>query len=220
MGTPASDPDRALSPGPTRIEEATMVAPPALPHFDVPPEAPRRRWHLLYLLLAAFDIVTVCTSLVLSHRLVEIHTQSLEVSESLSTLQSRAGAVNAPGNDVFDSRDVVSERLRFERALGEFQEALAFAALQAGLEQGELSPLRDAMARMAEQAEWIFHAFEAGEPERAGERMATMDRCYGDANRAISNLGTRVRAAQFEEAESLGRAHGALGAVLRPSVVP
>ena len=70
------------------------------------------RWHRLYLLLAAFDVLTVCASLYLNHRLIEIHTAYLVIAGQFADLRRLAGAANAPGNDVFDTHDVPSERAR------------------------------------------------------------------------------------------------------------
>ena len=91
-------------------------------------------WWQLYFVLAAFDLVTISCSLYLNHRLIELHDQSgrvnLEWSERLnqfSDLAQLAGEVDAPGNDVFDSRDVVQESARLRVKLGQFDQKLVEA---------------------------------------------------------------------------------------------
>src|SRR5688572_26087971 len=79
----------------------------------------RPRWHLLYFVLAAFDLLTIGVSMQLNHRLMGIYTQSVQMNESwadrmrrYSELGQSASEANAPGNDVFDSRDVKTESAR------------------------------------------------------------------------------------------------------------
>ncbi len=41
-----------------------------------------RRWHLVYYLLAAFDLLTVSLSLYLNHRIMAIYTDSVNLNDS------------------------------------------------------------------------------------------------------------------------------------------
>ncbi|NOT30170.1 MAG: response regulator [Planctomycetes bacterium] len=189
-----------------------MTSPAGMPGAPpVPKEARAPRWHWLYLALAAFDVLTVCTSLVLNHRLVEIHTESWRMSALVSNLRESASAANAPGNDVFDTQDVPGERARFQEALFGFENALIAMSAHAPGREVELVAIRQAMARMAGEAELIFRAFEHGQPERAGEHMATMDRKYGGVGAGISEFERGVRQAQFAEAASLVRLESVIG---------
>ena len=189
-----------------------MTSPAGMPGAPpVPKEARAPRWHWLYLALAAFDVLTVCTSLVLNHRLVEIHTESWQMSALVSNLRESAGAANAPGNDVFDTQDVPGEHARFQEALFGFENALIAVSAHAPGREVELVAIRQAMARMAGEAELIFRAFEHGQPERAGEHMATMDRKYGGVGASISQFERGVRQAQFAEAASLARLEYVIG---------
>ena len=84
----------------------------------------RPRWYLLYYLLAALDVVTVLASLTLNHRIMQIYVDSVATSlawerreDEYARLGALARAVNAPGNDVFDSRDVRAESARLRAAL-------------------------------------------------------------------------------------------------------
>lgn len=172
----------------------------------------RPKWHYVYFLLAAFDLLTVSASLYLSHRLMDIYTNSVTVNQEwagrlgqYATLSQLAGAVNAPGNDVFDSHDVVGESARLHVALVQFTTALEAAGkeLQATAPQQEAALLRQnlemvqtAMTAMVAEADLIFSYFAKGEPNEAGARMATMDRKYGVLNTALANLNEQVREIQ------------------------
>lgn len=77
----------------------------------------------IYFLLAAFDLVTVSAGLYLNHRIMGIYLRSVEVNRvwadrisAYSHLGELAGAVNAPGNDVFNTRQVEQELARMENA--------------------------------------------------------------------------------------------------------
>ncbi|MEQ1893693.1 MAG: response regulator [Planctomycetota bacterium] len=171
---------------------------PTIPASERPP-----RWHLLYLLLAAFDVFTVCVGLFLSHRLVSIHTDSLRVGQELAAVRSAASALNAPGNDVFDSHDVPHERTRVEAERERFERALAVATTRLPTRTSELEHIEGRMRTMLAETEQIFAAFEAGQGAQAGTHMASMDRRYAELNQAIADLEDAVSRAQFEQAEGL-----------------
>jgi two-component system, sensor histidine kinase and response regulator len=174
--------------------------------------ASRNRWHLAYFLLAAFDLLTVSGSLYLNHRLTTIYADSVAANHrwaerlgDYSALGQLAGAVNAPGNDVFDSRDVAGESARMAAALHAFTEAAreSRAEIVRNLRSDEAAPLlRDidqiglAMKEMTAEADLIFSQFASGQPARAGERMASMDRKYAMVNAAFATLSGDVRQLQ------------------------
>ncbi len=198
-----------------------------------PPPAPapaRRAWPprgpLVYYLLAAFDVLAVSASLHLNHRIVEIYVESVEVNqewarrmEEYSVLGRLAAQVNAPGNDVFDSRDVPHEAARMQAALRVFDARLS--ALREELTRSVppaeaealLAHMRDverAMAEMVGEARLIFEHFGAGLSQSAGERMATMDRRYARLLASLQELGAHVAAIQRHEFERQMAAAAAL----------
>lgn len=172
----------------------------------------RPKWHYIYFLLAAFDLLTVSASLYLNHRLMLIYTASVTVNQEwavrlgrYATLSQLAGAVNAPGNDVFDSHDVPGESARLHSALAQFTTALEVAReeLQTIAPQQEATLLRQnldsvhvSMTAMVAEANLIFSYFVKGEPEQAGARMATMDRRYSALNASLADLNEQVREIQ------------------------
>ena len=68
---------------------------------NIPAEKARpQRWHLLYFALAAFDVLTVCGSFWLSHRLAAIYSDTVHTNQkwaergaSYDTIAKLAGAV-------------------------------------------------------------------------------------------------------------------------------
>jgi len=171
----------------------------------------RPRWYLLYFLLAALDLLTVLFSVGLNHRLMQTYSESVVVNQEWAARLSRyaelaalAGQVNAPGNDVFDSRDVKTESTRLEDALVRFDRELAGARDEikalAGVETGPLladfDQIERAMAEMVQEARLIFGHFDNGQAGLAGQRMATMDRKYASVGTALARLSRDVRAIQ------------------------
>ncbi len=180
---------------------------------DSPRSAKRPvRWHRLYYVLAAFDLLTVALGLYLNHRTSGIYERSIVVNQAwaealagVSDLGALAGEVNAPGNEVFESRAVAQERARLERAVQRFEAALneQRAALQLnplGLDVAPILPLfapvEDSLDAMVVQSRAILSHFEAGEVEQAGERMASMDRGLAQTLRGLSVIRRQISAEQ------------------------
>lgn len=166
------------------------------------------RWHYFYYLLAGLDLLTVILSLALTHNLMTIHETAVVESQQwankvakLNGIGALAQRVNSPGNNVFDSRDPVSERAKSEAAVVQFDaeiDRLKEEFQAAGLMSfnHEIAGISRAMGRMNDQADFIFDAFAAGAPALAGQRMAAMDRTYAEVTIAIA---TAVGAAQREQ---------------------
>jgi two-component system NtrC family sensor kinase len=174
----------------------------------------RPRWHQLYYLLAAFDLVTVVLSLTLNHQTREVFTHSVAVNQAwrqrladYSDLGALIAAVNAPGNDVFDSHDAAyeSERVRVAQAAYEEHFVVLREEVRANASPAEAARVlaafdgvAAAMADMTSQAEQIFSLYAQGEPEQAARRMATMDRKYATVLTAQAHLRREVAAIQQE----------------------
>jgi hypothetical protein len=158
--------------------------------------------------LAAFDLLTVCATLYLSHRVNAAYTESLRVNREWAEMLSRfsdlgelATKVNAPGNDAFDSHDVPAERSRVVEALAAFNTAKRarrseLSARPAGEDFSGISRYLDetdqAMTTMIGEANLIFGYFEDNQPEQVGLRMATMDRKFAVVNTSLASLRKAV----------------------------
>jgi signal transduction histidine kinase len=167
------------------------------------------KWHLIYYVLAMFDLAAISGSLALSYQIAAIYRDSVEVNQNwaghlaaLSALGQHAGAVNAPGNDIFDSKNVALEEKRQETALDEYNRH--FAALSADILRDttaqrrldlevRLANIQGAMNDMLAEANSIFAFFRKNDAENAGRRMATMDRKFADLSATIAAAGQAVR---------------------------
>jgi len=179
---------------------------------DISKPAPPPRWHLIYYLLAAFDILTISGGLYLNHLIMTIYVDSVSVNQAWATrlagideLRNLTIAVNAPGNDVFDSHDVDTETAKRASALVAFQDHLKatrqeivsnVAPGQANDLLSGLDAVQVAMSSMLAEADLIFSHFRNGETEKAGRRMATMDRKFAQVSIELASAAEKVRAIQ------------------------
>lgn len=186
--------------------------PSATPASPPGQDLQRPKWHRIYFLLAIFDLFTILFSLYLNRQIMGIYTHSVSVNhewsdrtERYSRLRQLAGEVNAPGNDVFDSREVEAEREKMRKARSLFdaeisairEDLLANASRQEAeqLLKG-LDDIEAAMDEMTAEAGLIFSFFAGQNSESAGKRMATMDRKYHKVNTAFSLLDEDVHLIQ------------------------
>jgi PAS domain S-box-containing protein len=189
----------------------------------------------------------VLSSLFLSHQILKIYNQSVELNQQWvlqgdknAELGMLAGAVNAPGNDLFDSHDVGGESQRMRAALKTFNEHMAVVeadlsvqirgksrnerTIQADVERfpEDLATIKSAMAEMTNEAELIFSYFGQNQPEKAGRRMATMDQKYAKLLGSLARLREHISTIQeklfkqeLESADSMRKLeHGIAGFVL------
>ena len=130
--------------------------------------------------------------------------------------------VNMPGNEVFDTLDVESELAERDASLEAFNRSLAvaedelIAAIKGGkVTQSDAKPLldevmqvRSAMDSMTAVQDVIFEHFRNDEADKAGAKMATMDRENADLANAILAMGNSVQEVQrihFAEQEAQAR---------------
>ena len=172
----------------------------------------RPKWYLVYYVLAAFDVFAISASLYLTHQFEGIYSRSVEVNQVWSgrladygALGQLAGAVNAPGNDVFETRAADAEAERTQSAVLAWNQRFAALREELAASTGEVSghsllPQLDAvdatLKEMVAESELIFSYFAQQRPERAGARMATMDRKFAKVHAALDDLRQQVRAAQ------------------------
>lgn len=178
-----------------------------------PPDLRKSRLHLVYFLLAAFDILTIGVTLIATHSTTTAFERTVQSSREWATrvrtitnLELLAQQTDAPGNDVFDTHAVAAERIRRDRALAAFDarwlqitRELAqnvSAAERAPLED-DLAEIRQLMDAVASESDTIFAYFEQGQAARAASRMASMDRTYGALVVRIAQTINRVEAIQL-----------------------
>jgi PAS domain S-box-containing protein len=184
--------------------------------LDARPSAPPK-WHRLYYLLAAFDVLVVLLGLFLTHQILTVYNHSVEVNQEWVEQRNRirylgtlAVAVNAPGNHVFDSHDVDFESARLQSALRVFNERLSvfekdlFAQIKtrdgtdAKIEPTidklptDLAALKSAMPESVNEAELVFFYLQQNELEIAGKHMAVMDRKFDRVSEILSQLHAHI----------------------------
>lgn len=189
-----------------------------------PTKQNRFKWYHLYYLLAAFDVLTISTSLYLNHTVLGIYSASVEENSvwsnrvgQYSRLNELAAVVNAPGNDAFDSGDIVGERRRLAEAYQTFQNATTSAGddleRNGKSEQSiglllRLSKIDAQVALIHKEATAVFVELENNRQESAGSRMAEMDRCFSRSLVLIGALCEEVRQIQSTRFDSeTSRAH-------------
>ncbi len=166
------------------------------------------KWQYVYYALAAFDLLTVSSSLYLNHRIMEIYARSIAVNhqwaarlEGYSNLDYLLSALNAPGNDIFDSHNVELEAQRLKVAQDNFQKNISAVEheLETEVEPAyakqlmkDVDAVEDATAGMIAEAHLIFSYFRQNQPEMAGRRMATMDRKYHQLDEGLSTFRRNV----------------------------
>ena len=146
------------------------------------------RWHLVYFSLAAFDILTVIAALFLSASILDIYVESVDESREwanraadLSDLSLALVGVNAPGNDVFESNNVVLEKENLASAHHRFEDLYRkivadFNSLnEKGLVQDMTKKLENVYQlekNIVNEANVIFDLYEQGRQAEAGNFMA------------------------------------------------
>lgn len=167
------------------------------------------KWHRFYYLLAAIDLATIIFSLSLTHRILDMHSHSISVNttwleraERYEKINEMAALTNAPGNDVFDSHDVATEKKRLQESLAlfkslikvEFEDILSLSNVsESTLLASNLKNVDLAMDQMVAEANLIFGYFDRKEEKLAGKRMATMDRKYAKLNASLRELRSNFR---------------------------
>jgi CheY-like chemotaxis protein len=199
------------------------------------PRKPRR--HLPLYLLAALNLIAIVSGLVLGGRIATTCRNSVDLNETsarrvgqFAQLGRMAAAVNAPGNDVFASRDFPGEAAALDRARAEFQKQLAEVrgetanGMDAEAARMILAEVADAEAQveaMAVQAQSVFDHLRADRNELAEREIFAMDRSLASALVSLNRAEDRARsiqAAGFErqrrDVESLQNAEVGLAAIL------
>lgn len=170
------------------------------------------RWQALFYLLVAFAMCTVFTSLLLSHQFLRIYTASLAANQAwaqrlqgCAELGKLAAAVNAPGNDVFQSQKADAESARMQSSRRQFEERIALfqSEIESNVDPAEAAPLlrgllgaRHALEEMFAEARRLFAHFKNGSTREAGTSMAAMDRRFLSVIESLESLRGDIAAIQ------------------------
>ncbi|MEN9576157.1 MAG: hypothetical protein RL514_4012 [Verrucomicrobiota bacterium] len=173
----------------------------------------RHQWHLLYYVLAAFNLLTVGFTLRLNHQMQAAFARSVEVSAAwerrlrdYGELINTAQAVQARCNNVFVTRDPDRQRDEMRQVYNTFAVRLrakrseALVALETAESRkliGEFDRLRGAVDSMIETAEELFARFPTDKPDEAARRLVNVNRDYAGIMAVLTELRLRVSGIQM-----------------------
>lgn len=165
--------------------------------------------HVLYVVLALFNVLTVVSALLLSHRLAVLFYDSAAANKAwhqrlleYSRIGQLASAVNAPGNDIFRHEHVTGPVLaaaeqNLEAARIAFRRALDAAVqdARATLDEPERSVIVDDLRAidrandlMVAEARLVFDSLLRAQPALAARHLAAMDRRDAGVYDSIARL--------------------------------
>ncbi|WP_199337457.1 MULTISPECIES: sensor histidine kinase [unclassified Nostoc] len=132
---------------------------------------------------------------------MNIYTHSVEVNhqwakrlQSYAEINEFLTEINAPGNNIFDSRDIAGERKKLKAAQDSFQKFVRLirdelttqvVPTQSQLLLENLDAAEAATTKMVTESQLIFFYFSQQQPEIAGRHMAKMDQEYHQANQIL-----------------------------------
>lgn len=157
----------------------------------------RLKLHYIYFLMAGLDLLILSGAIWNNHLNIERYSQSVlssqkyvKISESLETLSDLVAAANAPGNDIFESRDANKEHLRLAKAVEEYEVYLnSFRQNDFGVQVDRAFEKVDWDLRtMVGTAGKILKNFENHHETKAAAQMAVMDRQFSALNKSLSRL--------------------------------
>lgn len=189
--------------------------------------ASRPTWHRIYYLLAVFNVATVAVSLYIVAHLVGTYKLSVQVNQEWTgrmngyeRLDELAAIANAPGNDVFESRDVEAESERLRSAIRLWGEQIAWLQedLRAHVPPAEAAPLQEGlksaasvMTKMVNDTKLVFSHIREHHPDLAGMRMAVMDRTYANILVTIDQLRHQATEIQLKHLREQAADAGSFG---------
>lgn len=201
------------------------------------PQGKPARWHYLYFIQAGFGIVVVLLSMALNHMLVTGYTQAergnallAELQKDLLLLARLTTQMDAPGNDVFISKDPDAEKEKFdalvEKASSQtlkVRETLKNVQISPEAEDAivarKLSEMNEllksvyaARETFIETTNNVFAHYKAGDEQKASEYMAQMDQLYSkdsaqlsEMTLLITSIGQYLATANADEASMLAQ---------------
>jgi signal transduction histidine kinase len=181
-----------------------------MPESPPTPSGPRLPWHVVYYLLAAFNILTVSGSLYLNLRITDMYVNAVasnhdwaQLLADATALEDLTAVINSAGNEIFESGNPDAEAQRIDRALAGSRERLkalsndllaTLSKEQAPSVLQQLQEVERHTGLMTDQAREVLSLYREGRRDEAARRMASMDREYGRLLGALREL--RVRFAE------------------------
>ena len=170
------------------------------------------KWHWVYFALAAFNVLTVGGSLYLNSLLVESYQSSIAENKrwaerlgAVVDIADYAGAVNAPANDIFDSRNVSLETERRKRALDQYQSFFSYTSteLRRNTSAEDTSSIFSALAKveaamtdMSADAEQIFTHMAKDDVAAALPLVSAMNKKHVQLGKAVGVAVSEIQTIQ------------------------
>ncbi|MGH9875894.1 MAG: PAS domain-containing protein, partial [Pyrinomonadaceae bacterium] len=176
------------------------------------------KWHRIYYLLAAFDVLIVLLGLILNGQIVRVYNQSIQVNqqwvarvESFDRFTTLADVVNASANDLFETGNIEAESLKVRAAFDKFNNQMVTVEtelrnkigeqhpiVQADVDKlpGDLAQIKSTMSQMTDEVDSVFSYYRRGLEERAEGRLAPMNRKYAELREYQLQLRDHVNAIQ------------------------
>ena len=168
--------------------------------------------HLIYFLLAAFDLMAVGGGLYLSHRFASIFEENVAVNEQWSRrfqdvwkLGDVVSRIGEPGSHVFESNDPALERNRLSNAFGDFNATLAAVRreVMSNTEQsvssrpiGAMRSLTDIVVTMVKQSREAISLYEQSKYREAGIAISELQRMHVTTRQKLDETIQVVRSLQ------------------------
>ena len=168
------------------------------------------KWHLIYYVLAGFDLIAIGFSLLINHQITGLYIDSVEINRKwaaqlsqYSELTALAIEVNRPGNDVFLSGDATRETNYLNQAFYNFDKhSLTIRNAHNTLKPEKAARLNQYlnetishMGRVMHSARAILSLFDS-DAELAGNEMARMDNSFFSLMASIETISREVRGIQ------------------------
>jgi signal transduction histidine kinase len=185
---------------------------------------PSKAWpkaHLIYFILAAFDLIAVGGGLYLSHRFASVFEANVAVNQEWSRrfedvwkLGDVISRVSAPGSHVFESNDPAAERLKLNQAFADFNSTLAAIRheVMSNTKQsissrpiGAMRSLTDIVVKMVGQSRDTIALYEQGRFREAGAAISELNRTYDLTRQKLDETITLVKSLQ----EQFSQGHNA-----------
>jgi signal transduction histidine kinase/FixJ family two-component response regulator len=162
------------------------------------------RWYHGFYLLVGLNLFTLVTMLVVSHFTLMMYSDSVHREQEWSSrigriyrLAKLSTTVNTPGNDIFRSHDVATERLNLDLAFSRFQEAAkqvqsdvqqAVESEHSAVMMQKLNDLAQTVEKVAVSGHEVLTLFSSGEKSQAASRMAVMDSYHSAATEQVAEV--------------------------------
>ncbi len=170
----------------------------------------RRNWVYFFFVLAAFNLLTVCFSLILNHQLLNIQHQTVEGNlawvdqlKLCDVLAEKAAEVNNPANRLLHSHLVAAEAARSAAAMAHFNQVFSELARQRPVQQPyfqstyfktDLTNIQKEFAELGANTEAIFEQARKNQWQEVADCLAGLSVDYNDVLRALDTLRAHIRA--------------------------